>query len=47
MIPQLDIAAGCGIDKLCTSNGSQFGSQRPVDSKTPGASGEEPGSGLL
>jgi integrase len=35
------------MDKLFTRNGSQFGSQSAGKSKKPGASGEEPGSGLL
>jgi hypothetical protein len=39
MIPQLDMAAGCGMDKLFTSNGSQFGGQAAGNSKMPGASG--------
>jgi hypothetical protein len=47
MIPHVDLAAGCATDKLFASNGSQIGSQRPVDSKKPAPRGEEPGSRLL
>jgi hypothetical protein len=31
-------------DRLFTTNGNQFGSQRPLKTTKPGSSGEEPGS---